>query len=72
MRNKYDSIKEIGSEKTWKWLNVVLTSKNAKSNYDFFKATLLKSGLTEKEFTDFENKYIIASDAKQKTIDKTK
>jgi hypothetical protein len=64
--------KEIGIEKVWTWLNVVLTSKNAKSNYDFFKSTLLKSGLTQKEITDFENKYITASDAKQQTIDKAK
>jgi hypothetical protein len=64
--------KEVGVERVWAWLNVVLTSKNAKSNYEFFKATLLKSGLTPKAITDFENKYIIASDAKQATIDKTK
>lgn len=60
--------KQIGMEKMWKWINIVLTSKDAKTNYDFFKSTLIQSGVTHKEFIDFENTYIKSKDAKKNVI----
>ncbi len=63
--------KEIGKDKIWSWLHIILTSKNVnRTNYAFLKSTLLESGLTEKEFTNFENIYIKGANAKQKVIEK--
>ena len=57
--------KEVGKEKVWNWLRTILNSdKQVKSDYIFFKATLLKSGISEKEFKDFEVKYILSDNAK--------
>ena len=60
--------KEIGKEKIGKWLNILLTSKCVKTDYAFFKSTLLQSGVTEKQFIDFEANYIKSENAKQNVI----
>lgn len=61
---------EIGEKKVWNWLNFVLNSKNVKTNYDFFKSSLLKSGVTQDEFNRFEETYIISPNSKSNVLNK--
>ncbi len=61
--------KEIGKEKVWNWLATILQSdKSIKTDYDFLKNSLLKSGITETEFKNFEEKYILSEKAKENVI----
>ncbi|HEX9980605.1 MAG TPA: hypothetical protein VGB50_08560 [Flavobacterium sp.] len=58
--------KEIGKDKVWAWLRTVLNSdKQVKTDYDFFKNSLIKSGVKENEFKNFEEKYIVSENAKE-------
>lgn len=58
--------KEIGKEKVWNWLRTVLNSdKLVTTDYAFFKSSLIKSGLKESEFKNFEEKYILSEKAKE-------
>ncbi|CAM4391889.1 gluzincin family metallopeptidase [Flavobacterium terrigena] len=58
--------KEVGKEKVWNWLRTILNSeKLVKTDYDFFKSSLLKSGVKETEFKKFEEKYILSENAKE-------
>jgi len=58
--------KEIGKEKVWNWLRTVLKSdKLVKTDYEFFKSSLIKSGIKESEFKNFEENYIISEKAKE-------
>jgi hypothetical protein len=58
--------KEIGKEKVWNWLRTVLSVERlAKTDYDFFKSSLIKSGVKESEFKQFEEKYILSENAKE-------
>lgn len=58
--------KEIGKEKVWNWLRTVLKSeKLVKTDYEFFKTSLIKSGIKEIEFKNFEEKYILSEKAKE-------
>lgn len=60
--------KEIGKEKVWNWLRTVLNSdKLVKTDYAFFKSSLIKSGIKESEFKNFEEKYILSEKAKENT-----
>ncbi|MFL5765227.1 MAG: hypothetical protein ACJ77K_14890 [Bacteroidia bacterium] len=63
---------EIGKERMWKWLRAVLASKNVKTDYAFFKSSLLASGVTQKEWDNFEGKYISAKDAKENVLNVAK
>ena len=57
---------EIGKEKVWNWLRTVLKSeKIIKTDYDFFKSTLIYSGIKESEFKKFEENYILSEKAKE-------
>lgn len=60
--------KKIGEKKIWKWLNLVLESGSVMTNYEFFKSSLLESGISQKEFKDFENIYIKSVNAKDNVI----
>ncbi|MGZ3882821.1 MAG: hypothetical protein ACXVP0_06105 [Bacteroidia bacterium] len=60
--------KQIGEESMWKWLNTVFNSKNVKSNYDFFRSSLLQSGVPQKQIDAFESTYITSPDAKKNVI----
>ncbi len=63
--------KEIGKESVWNWLKIILkTDSQVKTDYDFFKSTLIKSGLNENDFKRFEEKYITSDKAKDNVIDK--
>lgn len=62
--------KEIGKEKMWNWLNSVLKSKNVKTNYAFFKSSLMQIGLTQDEFEHFENIYIKSQNSINNVITK--
>ena len=58
--------KEIGKEKVWNWLRTVLKSeKSVKTDYEYFKTSLVKSGIKEIEFKNFEEKYILSEQAKE-------
>jgi hypothetical protein len=58
--------KEIGKEKVWNWLRTVLKSeKSVKTDYEYFKTSLVKSGIKEIEFKNFEEKYILCEKAKE-------
>ena len=49
-----------------KFLKTVLKSdKLIKTNYEFFKSSLIKSGIKESEFKNFEEKYILSEKAKE-------
>lgn len=61
--------KEMGEERVWRWFQTLLnTNKLAKTDYLFLKETLLKSGISELEFNEFEKKYITANDAKANVL----
>jgi hypothetical protein len=64
--------KQIGEDRMWKWLNIVLNSKPAKSNYRFFRETLLQAGVSQREFDDFEANYIAVENSEQNVINKVK
>ena len=49
--------KTIGEEKMWRWLHSVLLTKNAYTNYTFFKSSLLTAGVDAKTFQAFEDKF---------------
>jgi hypothetical protein len=58
--------KEIGIERVWNWVRTVLNAeKLVKTDYEFFKSSLLKSGVKESEFKAFEEKYILSDMAKE-------
>lgn len=58
--------KEIGKEKVWNWLRTILKSETlVKTDYQFFKSSLIKSGVKESEFNRFEEKYILSDKAKE-------
>ncbi|MBK0402159.1 hypothetical protein I5M27_04135 [Adhaeribacter sp. BT258] len=50
--------KQIGTKQMWKWLALVANSKNATTNYAFFKSSLLNSGVSEKKYRAFEDTFI--------------
>lgn len=59
---------EIGEKAVWNWCKVIIRSKNQNSNYQFFKDTLLESGVSGEEFKNFELKYITSKDAKKNVM----
>jgi len=64
--------KQVGEDMMWKWLNIVLSSRPAKSNYKFFVETLLQAGVSQKDFDDFEANYIASETSEQNVINKVK
>jgi hypothetical protein len=58
--------KEIGKERVWNWLRTVVKSdKLVKTDYEFFKSSLIKSGIKESEFKKIEENYIMSEKAKE-------
>lgn len=49
---------KIGREQMWKWLRIILNTKSPTTNYEFFRSTLLSSGIDEKIVTNFESSYL--------------
>jgi hypothetical protein len=64
--------KQVGEDKIWKWLNIVLKSKPAKCNYNFFRETLLQAGVSQVDFDSFEANYIASETSEQNVIKKVK
>ncbi|WP_448699092.1 hypothetical protein ACFGVR_19310 [Mucilaginibacter sp. AW1-3] len=64
--------KQIGEINMWKWLNIVLNSKDVNTNYAFFKSSLIQSGITSQQYKTFEDRYIISANAKQNVLDDIK
>ncbi|MCZ8197885.1 MAG: hypothetical protein O9267_09790 [Flavobacterium sp.] len=61
--------KEIGKQKVWNWLQTILKSdKTTKTDYAFFKSSIIKSGISENDFLKFETKYILTENAKENVI----
>ncbi|WP_051350385.1 hypothetical protein [Dyadobacter alkalitolerans] len=49
---------QIGKQQIWNWLSTVLRSQHPVTNYQFFKKSILDSGVDEQVFTSFEEKYL--------------
>ncbi|MCX6217237.1 M1 family aminopeptidase [Spirosoma sp.] len=49
---------QIGRQQMWKWLQTILNTPNAATDYGLFKSSLLKSGVSEKVVSDFEETYL--------------
>lgn len=49
---------QIGRQQVWKWLNTVLRSPHPVTDYQFFKKSLLSSGVEAQVFNAFEEKYL--------------
>ena len=50
---------EIGNERMWQWIQQLIAYKaTAYSDYAFFKKSFIDSGMTERQFTDLEAKFI--------------
>jgi len=54
--------KEIGEEKMWKWMNLLLKSPTVKTNYIFFEKTLSQAVADEAKYTQLREKYLINVD----------
>ncbi|GGK88161.1 hypothetical protein GCM10011405_39930 [Rufibacter glacialis] len=61
--------KEIGVQKMWKWLNLVASSKGEATDYPFFKSSFMKSGISPKTYSAFEEKYILHEKSKENLIE---
>lgn len=62
--------KEIGIEKIWKWMQVILSSPQpVKTDYKFFKESLQKDIITKDEFNLLEAEYINNENARQNIIE---
>jgi hypothetical protein len=55
--------KNIGKEKMWKWLQSVLQTQNATTNYVFFRSSLLNAGVDAQTFKSYEEKFINSATA---------
>lgn len=50
---------EVGNEVMWQWIQQLISYKNtAYSDYAFFKRSFIESGMTERQYTDIEAKFI--------------
>ena len=62
--------KEIGEEKMWKWLNIILTTETNFTDYDFLFQTL-KTIVNDQKLTQFiEKQYLISDDSLKNAIAK--
>ena len=64
--------REIGKERMLQWLHDVIMGKPILTDYRYFKSSLIKSGMFEKEFNAFEKKYIKSKAAKENVLDKVR
>jgi hypothetical protein len=53
----------IGEKRMFKFLNTCLSTKNESTDYAFFKNNALKSGITQKEWDDYEKTFILSENA---------
>ncbi|KQM69417.1 hypothetical protein ASE74_05305 [Pedobacter sp. Leaf216] len=51
--------KEIGEEKMWKWMNLLLQSTTVKTNYEFFEKTLSEAVADRAKFGLLREKYLV-------------
>ncbi len=58
----------IGSDKIWQWFSYLTDVKNAVTNYTFFKNSLSIIGVLDKEFKEFENRYVKNKKGRQNLI----
>ncbi len=63
---------EIGSAQVWKWLSTVLKSPPGKTDYAFFKDSLLRSGVTPDSYQLFESKYVTSEKSVENVLAATK
>lgn len=55
--------KMIGQKAMWQWLSYVLKNPPSKTDYRFFKTSLLKSGMSEAQYMRFEQQYVTSGQA---------
>lgn len=61
--------KKVGKDIMWQWLKTLVNAdKNAVNDYNFFKSTLLQSGISESDFKNFEFICIKADNAKESVV----
>ncbi len=61
--------KKVGQEVMWNWLKILVNEpKNVENDFSFFKSTLLKSGVSENNFKNFEFICINAENAKENVV----
>jgi len=63
--------KEIGEDKMWTWLRLILETKNATTDYFFFKTTLT-SIIGAEKFSQIEQEYITSNNSKENIIGQLK
>jgi hypothetical protein len=63
---------EIGRAQVWKWLSAVLKSSPGKTDYAFFRESLLKSGVSETAYQAFEQKFVLSEKAVDNVLAATK
>lgn len=56
---------EFGQERIWQWLSGVLHTSGAKTDYVFFRESLLKSGIDPNAFKAFEERFLTSSNSLQ-------
>jgi len=50
--------KEIGIDGMWRWISLIINDKNVITNYDYFKSSLLRSGLSVEKVDLIEKKCV--------------
>jgi hypothetical protein len=64
--------REVGQERMTRWLRLLLAAPPERSDYAFFRSSLLAAGLTEAEWQRFEACYISHPEARQHVLDRLK
>ncbi len=62
--------KNTSKTQIWKWLSEIILEKNATTDYDFFKNTLLKCGVSKTVLENFEMQFINNENAIENVIEK--
>jgi hypothetical protein len=57
--------KNIGQEKMWRWIQSILQTKDALTNYAFFRNSLLNAGVDRNALQSFEDQYMQSDKAIQ-------
>ena len=63
---------KIGRAQVWKWLSTVLKNPPEKTDYAFFRHSLLNSGVSETAYRAFEQDYVLAEKAVENVLTVTK
>lgn len=64
--------RQVGQEQVWKWFRTILNKKDPTTDYDFFKNSLLESGVPEETVTTFDNTYLTGDKSLRNLLDLVK